>query len=66
MQKRETMNLCELIGDEKQLNESKQELGKYLKSKEFNKSVKALDKGEQRLLLLSEDKDYTELLSSQL
>ena len=66
MLKRETMNLCELIGNEKQLNESKEELGKYLKSKDFNKAVKALDKGEKRLLLLSEDKDYTDLLNSKL
>jgi len=41
-------------------------LGKYLKSKDFNKAVKALDKGEKRLLLLSEDKDYTELLNTKL
>jgi len=41
-------------------------LGKYLKSKDFNKAVKGLEKGEKRLLLLSEDKDYTDLLNSKL
>ena len=66
IRKRENVKLCELNGDLEGLKKSKKELKKYLKSKDFNNAVKKLEEGEQRLVLISEDKDYTELLTRNL
>ncbi|EAS04336.2 kinesin motor domain protein (macronuclear) [Tetrahymena thermophila SB210] len=66
IREREKMQLESIFGNKEDYEKNKKDFQKFLKSKEFNKTVKGLEKEEQRLILLSQDSEYLKLLDTQM